>query len=315
MACNHRFLGKHTPNSLFPDWPVKYLFIGTFNPEWNRPKRQNAEYFYGRSKHFWNAMKIFFNDNQPIDLSSETDMIDFCRSHSIGFTDLITSVDDADVTNLEHVETIHSVKDIDLEKFEEINWNTDRIIEYLELNNTTKVYFTLLSSDRRSLFSREIEAIELEARRINVKTYRLHSPTGMGLGIGSPQLNKLVRRWSASSSLPLIDTELYPYSLTNSGNKPKVDKQLGTNDLFLDHIVIESVYELSISRTGKAQLIDLRNEKELKVLPTLINIIVPLVQIKYGLVINLNASNGNSPKNTRTLAKEVLVLYRDLLNL
>ncbi len=30
MDCKHRFI-----NELLPNWKIKYLFINTFNPEWN----------------------------------------------------------------------------------------------------------------------------------------------------------------------------------------------------------------------------------------------------------------------------------------
>lgn len=43
MPCPHRFLGLHLTDSLFPNWEVEYLFVGTFNPLWDRPDANNAD--------------------------------------------------------------------------------------------------------------------------------------------------------------------------------------------------------------------------------------------------------------------------------
>ena len=40
MSCKHRFYDE-----LIPEWEIKYLFIGTFNPSWGNQTGNNANYF------------------------------------------------------------------------------------------------------------------------------------------------------------------------------------------------------------------------------------------------------------------------------
>ena len=108
MPCHHRYLGLHLPAMLFPDWEIDYLFIGTFNPVWDRPNAINAAYFYGRSAYFWDLVGIFFEDRTyPYDRDDRQAMVDFCKLHRIGFTDLIFSVEDADLEIPLHRERIY----------------------------------------------------------------------------------------------------------------------------------------------------------------------------------------------------------------
>ena len=58
MSCKHRFYDK-----LIPSWEFEYLFIGTFNPEWNNPNGNNANYFYSRhTNDFWHILPEVFGD-------------------------------------------------------------------------------------------------------------------------------------------------------------------------------------------------------------------------------------------------------------
>jgi|GEM_PF-1072161 len=303
MACSHRFLGLHS-NELFPDWKVDHLFIGTFNPEWDRPNGPNAEYFYGRSAYFWDAVSIIFED-QPFQWTkiNKENMIAFCKRNKIGFTDLISIVEDADIQNETHRARIFTVLDSDLEKFGNINWNTDRIIDYLKSEQPSNIYFTLLSGNKQSIFSKEIVKLELAAKELDIRSKRLHSPTGARLGSGSPRLHELVERWVTGSSLPTVDLKKYPY--VTSSNSDSKEKAKGSNEG--ESIETMGRYNLSVDLTGKYSITNIVTGEDLKVYPTLVNIIIPNIVLKYGYTIDLfSKSKGKSPKNTRTLSKEVL---------
>ena len=60
MPCRHRFI-----NDINPLGQLKYLFVGTFNPSWDRPQGDDANWFYGRQYNdFWFIMpQVFGLDN------------------------------------------------------------------------------------------------------------------------------------------------------------------------------------------------------------------------------------------------------------
>ena len=128
MACNHRFR-----KDLIPDYSIKNLFIGTFNPEWNKVK-DNANWFYGRNNNsFWHIMPLSLDFNDLLNERTNRPLLEeFCKINNIGITDLISQIKDADSNNPNHGEKIRSVRDNDLEYFDEIIF-TD--IEQIIRNN------------------------------------------------------------------------------------------------------------------------------------------------------------------------------------
>ena len=80
MACSHRFL-----NELIPDWEIEYLFVGTFNPEWDSPNGNNANYFYGRSTNdFWYILPQAFGGKNLMDKRSQKETLkDFLKNKKI----------------------------------------------------------------------------------------------------------------------------------------------------------------------------------------------------------------------------------------
>jgi hypothetical protein len=214
MPCNHRFLNLHREDefALFPDWEIDYLIIGTFNPKWDNPNNNNADYFYGRSRYFWKVISIFFRGVEFVPETMKA-KVEFCRKYRIGFTDLfeniITAKEESDIDK----NRIFSFKDTDLESFglSNISKNTQKIKEYLRDRKSMKVLFTLLSGNSSSIISKEITEIEAYAKQLKIETARLHSPTGQGLGGGKPRINKLIEKWNSHNLLPVLDLSLYPY--------------------------------------------------------------------------------------------------------
>ncbi len=141
MSCPHRFI-----NDLMPDWSIDYLFVGTFNPSWDRPNKPNANWFYGRpTNDFWYIMPQVFGLDSLMHRQYRNDpdfLRDWCIKNKIGITDIIKCINDADVNNPNHRSFIESVLDRDLEEFN--NFEMTGISEIIESNlDTLKgVYLT-----------------------------------------------------------------------------------------------------------------------------------------------------------------------------
>ena len=203
MPCLHRFLNYHSNEfgGLFPDWEVEYLFIGTFNPSWDRPDGNNANYFYDRSKFFWKVLPRFVFANDLIDATA-MQKIEFSQHNKIGFTDLISGIENIDEENEEDRKRILSFRDRDLLYFDNnVIYNTHNIINYINNNpSIKKIYFTLLAQNVGSITT-NINSIEHHCAGLHnqlnrdISTHRLHTPTGQGLGRGAPMANVLTHRW------------------------------------------------------------------------------------------------------------------------
>jgi len=84
ITIKHKFLG----HQLNPK--TETLIIGTFNPDTDR---NSAEFFYGRSRnYFWSLLPIAFQ-SPDLKHASKSEKLDFMKSHSVDFIDLITKVD------------------------------------------------------------------------------------------------------------------------------------------------------------------------------------------------------------------------------
>jgi hypothetical protein len=212
MCCLHRFLDYHAAG-LFPSWNVKYLFIGTFNPSWNKPGN-NADYFYGRSNFMWLLLPRFRFENSLRESSVE-EKISFCRRNFIGFTDLVKRVDNADYNNLLHRERILSYKDADLLQFgPDLIFNTNDINSYIDNNPILeRVYFSLLGQNVGTI-STAMADIEQHCNQRNpaIPTHRLHTHTGQGLGADAakaPREKVMTHRWF-SQGLNFINDQFNP---------------------------------------------------------------------------------------------------------
>lgn len=232
MPCVHKFLNHahHLPeeNGLLPSWRVKAIIIGTFNPSNEWAANNLAQYFYGRSEYFWRILPRFFSPTVPDPAIQNVDInrqIDFLTIHNIGLTDLLVSVNDADINNQDHVRKIASYKDEDLETFTDFTWNTDRIISHIERHEIVSVFFTRkgnprVTTPRPNSFEAQMRRIETYCDNNNVRNHRLHTPTGLGLGKGVPRENKLTHKWffegayDFPSRLATFQLTDYPWAIT-----------------------------------------------------------------------------------------------------
>jgi hypothetical protein len=77
------------------------LIVGTFSPL--MPGHNHAQWFYDRTEqnYFWEILPQLYGE-QSLLYAGPQQWQQFCQSHGIALTDLITSIDDADLKKSEH---------------------------------------------------------------------------------------------------------------------------------------------------------------------------------------------------------------------
>ena len=128
MPCNHRFQNELSAH----DYPLNYLFIGTFNPAWNNPNGNNANWFYTRSRNsLWHILPMVTIGASMMHLRHDTTFLrNWCSNQlrGIGFSDLISCVLDADEENPLHVAEIMGFNDEILENYNLAATNLEDLI-------------------------------------------------------------------------------------------------------------------------------------------------------------------------------------------
>lgn len=221
MACFHKFyLNQIIPAATFlPSWEIETLIIGTFNPQNEFAPINHANYYYGRTRnYFWKVIPKFV----CVDGINSLDVllqIEFLKNQKIGLTDLLISINDAEIGNQIHIDRIRSFEDTQIELFNSFEWNTENIIKTLKSNRIKAVFFTKLGhSDARinnqNTFEAQMRIIENYCTQNNISNNRLHTPSGNGLGKGAPRLNNLIRRWyfnnlEANTNFPFIKPDCF----------------------------------------------------------------------------------------------------------
>ncbi|WP_448104614.1 hypothetical protein [Pedobacter panaciterrae] len=226
MACTHKFFGHRSHlqgvSGLLPNWEVKTLIIGTFNPELKWHEGNKAEYYYGRTaNYFWSILPCFAG-LKAIAHNDVNTQLTFLQQNQIGVTDLLISIDDADSAEPSHKDRIVTVLDKEIERFHDFTWNTDPIIDFIRDHQIEAVYFTKLGDSKvvkpkENTFEFQMRKIEAACASIipQVDTFRLHTPSGQGLGAGSPRSNVLMHRW---------------YNSNGGAQFPFINKQFNIND-------------------------------------------------------------------------------------
>ncbi len=112
MPCNHKFLDYLHLARI--DFEPTTLIIGTFNPGWDN-LGNNAEWFYGRTarNYFWDVLPRIYED---INLRHQTHLEwkQFCARNGIAVTDLLQTINDADIVNPAHVDALMGYQDADI---------------------------------------------------------------------------------------------------------------------------------------------------------------------------------------------------------
>ncbi len=132
MPCRHRFY-----NLLIPDWEIEYLFVGTFNPEWNYNNAEQADYFYGRRRNnFWCILPNVFGD-ESLKHQELLFKLDYINQNRIGITDIVTNVINANEENIiDRNNLTTGFSDIVLNQYN-LDFNTQNILKLIEKNKLT----------------------------------------------------------------------------------------------------------------------------------------------------------------------------------
>jgi hypothetical protein len=139
MPCDHKF--KEYLNLERLDFEPTTLIVGTFNPSW--PTSNSAEWFYGRTRNnnFWDVLPRLYGEDSLIN-GTIVQWKEFCSRNRIAITDLISSIEDADENNEEHIRYLKGYSDKQITDQFNIHQKTD-IPALLRANPTiTNVYFT-----------------------------------------------------------------------------------------------------------------------------------------------------------------------------
>ncbi len=173
MPCKHKFHKHLNLNNL--DFIPTTLIIGSFNPEW--PTNNYSDWFYGRVKnnYFWEILpRIYSYDN--LRKKTKTDWINFCKINKIAITDLISCINDADESNLNHVNLLKSFSDDSICK-NFFNIDFVDIINILErYKSIVNVYFTRKTDV--SLIGQKISKLENHLDMKKIRYNELLTPSG-----------------------------------------------------------------------------------------------------------------------------------------
>jgi len=138
MIVKHQFLNEHF---FIPESGIKYLFLGTFNPEGGK----KVNYFYGRESNFtWKILTEIFEYNlMPFEQKELNDFFQNLNQKKIACMDIIRSVN-FDENNYDKLRILgKGYKDSNIinSKVGRV-YNTDRIISIINKNPDVKVFST-----------------------------------------------------------------------------------------------------------------------------------------------------------------------------
>lgn len=138
MKIEHQLLSK---DFFLPKWPIKHLFLGTFNPEGGKP----VNYFYGRvnvkgnGNQTWPLLSKVFRTQ--LDVNNPDTFFDEIKMHGIACMDMIQEVD----APIELEEYINGKGYNDKKIINNLvtrKYNTQNILKVIEANPNVKVYTT-----------------------------------------------------------------------------------------------------------------------------------------------------------------------------
>jgi hypothetical protein len=156
---------SHQLKNLSPNWKVKHLFIGTFNPDGGL----YVPYFYGREKNlFWKILSEIFNEN----FNPHTpDFFDLIKKNGIACIDLIESVQRLDSKDFSDVES-EAIMGKGYSDSKIINGKIKREYKTIQIRNIIKshncnVYSTWGKGSNLKDWKNEINKIQFTANLVS----------------------------------------------------------------------------------------------------------------------------------------------------
>lgn len=149
----------------FPEWPVKYLFVGTFNPEGG----DKVNYYYGREKNLtWKILSQIFNE----EINPKNDnFFDVLKNKQIACIDIIDSICKTNEESFNENELLHllgkgySDNKIINNKIKR-TYNTNVINEIINKNNC-QVFSTWGKGQNLKEWKNEVNKIQFTANLVS----------------------------------------------------------------------------------------------------------------------------------------------------
>lgn len=139
MACHHKFEQELKLEKI--DYAPLTLIVGTFNP--GPPIPNPAKWFYDLpvTNYFWDVLPRLYGSPSLASATPE-EWRQCCAENKIAITDLISSIDDVDQDNPQHIKAFAGFSDKALEyNFDGFNYTN--IVQLLQKHPSIKnVYFT-----------------------------------------------------------------------------------------------------------------------------------------------------------------------------
>lgn len=161
MEVQHQLINQ---DFFFPDWKIKHLFLGTFNPNGG----QEVRYFYGRhSNYTWLLLTEIFGINFRELLDNDfNSFINELKNNSIACMDMIKSIEfnenEVDINNI----IGNGYKDSNIINNSVIrHYNTESIQKVIANNQNVKIYSTW---GRGSALMNWVNEVDLIQNRINL---------------------------------------------------------------------------------------------------------------------------------------------------
>lgn len=179
MACKHKFLNELNLNEL--SYNPTTLIVGTFNPSW--PEKNNAKWFYGRThdkngkqnNNFWDVLPRIYGETSLITAGPD-EWKNFCKMKKIAITDLISSIEDADMISPQHLKVLGSYSDNEIA----IKFKCHEFVNIVDILNEHKtiqnVYLTRGIGE--AFWERLWESVINYAKTNNINQSTLSTPSG-----------------------------------------------------------------------------------------------------------------------------------------
>lgn len=171
MKILHQFVNEEF---YFPNWKIKFLFIGTFNPICG----EKVDYYYRRKYNgFWKILEKY-NPNHEFDFSTFKGIKEFMKEKKFGCIDLINSVTFPDHDKNKICGNGYTDDNLFRVKNYMREYNIDRLLGLIEENKISHIFSTWGSRDNPREFRNIVQEVNQLCINNNIVFENLSSPSG-----------------------------------------------------------------------------------------------------------------------------------------
>lgn len=152
----HQFINT---NFFFPDWKVKTLVLGTFNPNCG----EKTDYFYGRCQNnFWRTMEDLYQLDFMWFQNNFQRKQEFMKKHEFGCTDVIKSIWKSDLVEIKEIcGAGYSDSILFTAKKCTLSYNFEEIKSFIKKNNVEKLIHTWGKRESPLNFRKHINELKI----------------------------------------------------------------------------------------------------------------------------------------------------------